>query len=63
MKILKEGKLPKYDEFQVTCGKCKTEFIYEENELHIDYKDGSYIVCPLKGCNQFISHNPHFKIK
>lgn len=54
MKIVKEGKI-KPEEFNKTCYKCRTQFIYKSEDVKPD-RDGSYVKCPK--CDAFLAHSP-----
>jgi RNase P subunit RPR2 len=51
MRIIKEGKLPEKEIFQITCKNCSTvfEFFREEANVTRDQREGDYlsIACPL----------------
>lgn len=55
MKIIKKGKIPPPEEYEGTCGKCKTEIECSKNEV-TDWGDqrDPYIAtkCPI--CNNYI---------
>lgn len=56
MKIIKKGKV-EVKRYHQTCSECHTEFEYTYSDIDTD-RDGSYVVCPLKGCGAFITHDP-----
>lgn len=57
MRIIKEGKIPKFEEFNIACSYCNTEIGYTTNDENI-YVDELYnyyaaIICPL--CEKHIT--------
>lgn len=51
MRIIRQGKLPEMELFEVTCDRCKTLFEFEKVEAKItsDQRDGDFMTidCPL----------------
>lgn len=58
MEIIKQGKNmninPKYI---VTCGKCDCTFTFIGRDIHSDFRDGPYVICPNETCKSFINPN------
>ena len=54
MKIIKQGN-SKPKEAKKTCKKCKTVFIYTNEDIQHDCRDGNYVICPNTSCKTFIS--------
>ena len=52
MRIIKEGKLPP-KERKMECNNCGCVFMYEQEDIHSDQRDGNYVVCPT--CKKFIN--------
>jgi DNA-directed RNA polymerase subunit RPC12/RpoP len=54
MRIIKIGKVPVDKEYDRTCIKCLTQFVYSENDVKTDTRNESYVECPI--CKSFITH-------
>jgi len=53
MEIIKQGINPEEIKQEKTCLKCKTVFSFVNKDIQPDFRDGSYVACPV--CNFFIS--------
>jgi predicted Zn finger-like uncharacterized protein len=53
--IIKQGKLPEKKNYQRTCLNCDTIFTYQDEDLHLDPREGDYVKCPT--CGLLINHN------
>jgi len=54
MRIIKLGNTEE-KEIPKTCGYCYTEFTYTKSDIQPDWRDGSYVICPV--CKHFIAHD------
>lgn len=52
MKVIKPGSIPSSD-IKHTCSYCSCEFLYSKEDIHIDQRDGNYVICPT--CGKFIN--------
>ena len=52
MEILKQGKVPD-KKTKKTCKGCKCVFTYISSDIHVDNREGNYVICPT--CGSFIS--------
>lgn len=56
IKVTKEGLNPEEEVFEAACKRCGAEFTYQKEDVHGDQREGDYVICPTKGCGQFINH-------
>ena len=46
MKILKTGNLTPPHQKLFECPKCQCRFLAEDEDKHLDPRDGDYVICP-----------------